>query len=132
MTCKELKAFVDKQATYDISLSGRKLDQLYYRWIYYYLCYKYASNGYSFSRIAKEVNKSHATVMHGIKEFHNVYKYDDAFKNLCNAIEDSLIDNNSFPEHVHRVISMDNLNLIKENKKLRLRIKELNSKNKSA
>jgi hypothetical protein len=58
------------------------------RMIYYWLCYYFTNM--NLSRIAKTVNKNHATVLHGIKNFPNFMDTDKQFKEKFLAIYDTL------------------------------------------
>ena len=58
------------------------------RMIYYWLCYYFTNM--NLSRIAKTVNKNHATVLHGIKNFPIFMETDKDFKEKFLAIYDTL------------------------------------------
>ena len=58
------------------------------RMIYYWLCYYFTNM--NLSRIAKTVNKNHATVLHGIKNFPNFMDTDKQFKEKFLAIYETL------------------------------------------
>jgi chromosomal replication initiation ATPase DnaA len=58
------------------------------RMIYYWLCYYFTNM--NLSRIAKTVNKNHATVLHGIKNFPIFMETDKEFKEKFLAIYETL------------------------------------------
>ena len=58
------------------------------RMIYYWLCYYFTNM--NLSKIAKTVNKNHATVLHGIKNFPIFMETDKQFKEKFLAIYETL------------------------------------------
>ena len=58
------------------------------RMIYYWLCFYFTNM--NLSRIAKTVNKNHATVLHGIKNFPIFMETDKEFKEKFLAIYETL------------------------------------------
>lgn len=58
------------------------------RMIYYWLCYYFTNM--NLSKIAKTVNKNHATVLHGIKNFPIFMETDKDFKEKFLAIYETL------------------------------------------
>lgn len=58
------------------------------RMIYYWLCFYFTNM--NLSRIAKTVNKNHATVLHGIKNFPDFMETDKEFKEKFLAIYETL------------------------------------------
>jgi hypothetical protein len=58
------------------------------RMIYYWLCYYFTNM--NLSRIAKTVNKNHATVLHGIRNFPIFMETDKEFKEKFLAIYETL------------------------------------------
>ena len=76
---------------YNISLdnNSRLRKYIYARAMYYYICNKHTN--YNVSEIGRSLNKCHATVLHSLKEFPFMLKYDkklneDFFyiRELCN------------------------------------------------
>tara|TARA_R100001509_G_scaffold123513_1_gene77234 strand:- start:254 stop:658 length:405 start_codon:yes stop_codon:yes gene_type:complete len=75
---------VNKHFGLDISLNTRKFEYVFARACYYYLCRKFG--GFSYSKIARSVNKNHATVMHSLKELPYMIKHDDVCLEKYNSL----------------------------------------------
>jgi len=75
---------VNKHFGIDIAEKTRKFEYVFARACYYYLCRKFG--GFSFSKIAKSVNKNHATVLHGLKELPYMIKHDAVCLKKYNAL----------------------------------------------
>lgn len=95
------------------------------RMIYYWLCYYFTNM--NLSRIAKTVNKNHATVLHGIKNFPNFMDTDKQFKEKFLMIYESLKED---VEKKTEQMSLQELTfrynqLLMENGKLKETIKNL-------
>ena len=93
--------------------------------IYYWLCYYFTNM--NLSRIAKTVNKNHATVLHGIKNFPNFMDTDKQFKEKFLMIYESLKED---VEKKTEQMSLQELTfrynqLLMENGKLKETIKNL-------
>ena len=91
MTCKEIKDKIDNHLSLDISIKIRSTFYVELRYIYYQLCLKYASDALSYRRIGKEVNKDHASVMHGLGKFEDFLLTDNDFATKYYDIEQIII-----------------------------------------
>ena len=74
---KKINSFTIKKAVESVfntklSVKTRKRDVIYMRCIYYKLCRDLTFE--SLNSIGKQVNKDHATVLHGLKTFDNLIK----------------------------------------------------------
>jgi hypothetical protein len=83
----QIKQFIDERTGLDISNTSRFDVYIKARCIFYYLCFKYSSDIVTFDNVAKTLGRNHATVMHGIKAFNDIYQTDRAFKKLVDEIE---------------------------------------------
>lgn len=69
-----VRKIIEKFYGIDISDKSRKRHYVYARFIYYYICYKYLNETYY--SVAKSLDKSHASVIWGVKELPYILKYD--------------------------------------------------------
>ena len=76
---RRIKRIVEEHFKMDISIVTRELPVVFARACYYKICRDML--GVSYGRIAKTVNKNHATVMHGIKMVNNLIETDRQYKN---------------------------------------------------
>lgn len=77
-THKLIKKTINKFFNIDIDKQTRIEKYVEARMIYYWICYYFTNM--NLSKIAKTVNKNHATVLHGIKNFPNFMETDKEFK----------------------------------------------------
>ena len=132
MTCKEIKEFLDKEAGFDISEKRRLMEFLKFRWLYYYFCFRYASDAYSYNMVGKHINVHHATVIHGIATFKDYHDTDKDFNNLVSKIDlkiKSLVPKKQLYE-IMKLESMNNIRLKNVIKRQKKRIERLENRNK--
>ncbi len=77
-THKKIKKTINKYFGIDIDKPTRVEKYVEARMIYYWLCYYFTSM--NLSKIARTVNKNHATVLHGIRNFPVFMETDNEFK----------------------------------------------------
>ena len=77
-THKQIKNTINEYFGIDIDEPTRIEKYVEARMIYYWLCYYFTSM--NLSKIARTVNKNHATVLHGIKKFPDFMETDKEFK----------------------------------------------------
>ena len=87
-THKLIKKRINNFFEIDINEPTRIEKYVEARMIYYWLCYYFTNM--NLSRIAKTVNKNHATVLHGIKNFPIFMETDKEFKEKFLAIYETL------------------------------------------
>jgi hypothetical protein len=95
------------------------IDYVEARAIYYNLC----RNRYDFSlfRIGREVDRGHASVMHGLKVYDNLMATDIRFRNKATLVEQYVIGGEVMPNEEHTPCD----ELVSENKRLKIQINEL-------
>ena len=104
---KYIKA-VNKHFNLDIRENTRKFEYVVARAWYYKICREVG--GYTYHRIAKSVNKTHATVLHSLAELPNIIKYDYNIGNKCKDLFSNydfcynITDNNRLIEIFHKFI----------------------------
>lgn len=64
---QEIKHLVEKELQLNLDYKTRKREYVFARAVYYRLCHEFTKC--SLTAIGKEVNKDHATVIHGLKIF---------------------------------------------------------------
>jgi predicted RNase H-like nuclease (RuvC/YqgF family) len=103
----------------DIRSRTRMIDYVEARAIYYNLC----RNRYDFTlfRIGREVDRDHASVMHGLKIYENLMATDGRFRNKARLVEQYVISGEVVPNEEHTPCD----ELVSENKRLKIQIKEL-------
>lgn len=87
-THKLIKKRINDYFDIDIKEPTRIEKYVEARMIYYWLCYYFTNM--NLSKIAKTVNKNHATVLHGIKNFPIFMETDKQFKEKFLAIYETL------------------------------------------
>ena len=70
MTKEEIQQIVEDVFLLKVKTRSRKIDNIIPSYVYYDLAYKYTTN--SFERIGYLTNRTHATVMNGIKKLPNL------------------------------------------------------------
>jgi hypothetical protein len=90
------------------------IDYVEARAIYYNLC----RNRYDFSlfRIGREVNRNHASVMHGLKVYDNLMATDIRFRNKARLVEQYVMGGEVMPNEEHTPCD----ELVSENKRLKM------------
>ena len=63
---KSIRNIVEKHFGIDISNKTRKFEYVFARACYYKICRDFG--GYQYNKIAKTLNKNHATVLHALKQ----------------------------------------------------------------
>lgn len=104
----------------DIREKTRKTQHVYARMIYYKILRKL---GYSFMSIGNTLNKHHATVIHSIKTFDDLYQVDENMFNqfeLVKKVYFKEIDEHPFFHKTHSSLLNEAFSLEKENKSLTL------------
>ena len=86
MTPNELIKVINKALKLDITSKSRKREIVYARFIFYNKLRHSKENYYSFKNIADYLNKDHATIIHGLKQYDILKEYDD-FKDIINKVE---------------------------------------------
>lgn len=130
MTCKEIKDFLDKEAGFDIGMKTRRREHVNFRFVFYYLCFRYGSDSRSYDFVAKVINRNHATAIHGLKEFYNIYEYDKFFREFSNKIEDKIksISNLKAPKYLRQINDKSLLDIKADYQKYEDKIGELRMK----
>jgi|TARA_R100000479_G_scaffold172186_1_gene116526 hypothetical protein len=122
---EKYRKIVEKYFGLDISAKTRKFEYVFARACYYYLCREFG--GFSFSKIAKTMNKNHATVMHSLKELPYMVKHDEIslkkYNKLISKFNPSMCVKTE-KMGIQRLVRDYNL-LLLENDQLKLKIKEL-------
>ena len=89
-----LKMVEDKLQIPNLKIKDRSRDVYQARFIYFKLARKYCKYA-SLSRIGKEVNRDHATVINGLKKYDMEAKYDpymgDIYDNIASKIDTEYI-----------------------------------------
>ena len=95
MKCREIKEYLDSYSGVDISKKSREEVYIKFRAIYYFLSHKYATDSYSYNKIANLVNKDHASFLNGLKTFESFYISDDNFRVDFTKTENHVISKSS-------------------------------------
>lgn len=89
MTPNELIKVINKALKLDITSKSRKRENVYARFIFYNKLRYSKEKYYSFQNIADYLNKDHATIIHGLKQYDILKEYDD-FKEIINKVENEI------------------------------------------
>jgi hypothetical protein len=92
---KEIQKKVEVYFELKLNTNCRRREYVYARMIYYKLVRNFHPD-MSYQKIANTMNKNHGTVLHAIKEFPNVCKFDKQFSKDYNNLKKQL-----------RIISVD-------------------------
>ena len=87
MTCKEIKKTIDDFSGLDISIKCREPLYVDYRFIYYYMCKKYARKNITLKRIGEAINRDHSSVIYGLKQYENLHDTCAVFRRKVIKIE---------------------------------------------
>lgn len=68
----------------DISVKNRKFENVQARWLYYKLAKEFTDE--SLQKIGSQINKNHATVVHGLKVFEHEILYDKRLQQQYEAL----------------------------------------------
>lgn len=113
MKLEELKKLTDKVFKLDIANECRKIEYIKARAVYFYICRKYFPNA-TLKTIGESIQKDHATVINMLKK-HELYL----------MYFPSLIDAQNKIISLMGVFTVEQLNLMSENKQLRESIIDL-------
>lgn len=81
---KSIRNIVEKHFGIDISNKTRKFEYVFARACYYKICRDFG--GYQYNKIAKTLNKNHATVLHALKEIEFMAKHDKVYLKKYNSL----------------------------------------------
>jgi hypothetical protein len=82
MRTNRIKELVEDHFDVDLSSKTRRRTVVHCRFLYYHLAYNHSSEGQSFASVGKTVGGfDHATVLYGVRQYENLYKYDKSFRN---------------------------------------------------
>ncbi len=79
-----IRNLVEKHFNIDISNKSRKFEYVFARACYYKICRDFG--GYTYIKIAKTLNKNHATVLHALKELEFMAKHDKYYLKKYNSL----------------------------------------------
>lgn len=88
MRSDQIKEFVEERTNIKIAAKKQDIETLRVRWTFYYLCIRYASDHITYSYLGRLTNKSHATVIHGLKKFKEYYDTDRDFRTYVYYLEE--------------------------------------------
>ena len=110
MTCQQIKDYIDKYSGLNIATKSREQHYIKYRSIYYFLCHRYAENGYCFNIMSKPVRVHRLTPRHGLNTFQSFVLSDPDFRLNYNIIKNYIKENTSKEIH-DKLDSMEVINL---------------------
>lgn len=87
MTCKEIKEIIDIFYNLDISIQCRERLYVDYRFIYCYMCKKYAKKNITLKIIGKAINRDHSSVIYGLKQYVKLHETCAVFRRKVVNIE---------------------------------------------
>jgi|14_taG_2_1085336.scaffolds.fasta_scaffold04359_7 saccharopine dehydrogenase-like NADP-dependent oxidoreductase len=79
-----IRNLVEKHFNLDISNKSRKFKYVFARACYYKICRDFG--GYTYHKIAKTLDKNHATVLHALKELEFMAKHDKYYLKKYNSL----------------------------------------------
>jgi len=97
-TLKSLADKVSRHLDVDIRSKRRKRECVYARVIYYKLCKEYTHH--TLERIGREVNKDHASVYVGLKQFASMAYYKDNYWKAYMTIKQDLDSDSMSPDYI--------------------------------
>lgn len=80
---QEIKHLVEKELELNLDYKTRKREYVFARAVYYRLCNEFTKC--SLTSIGKEVNKDHATVIHGLKVFKSFQSFPNMYQSELRA-----------------------------------------------
>ena len=86
---KEIQKKVELYFGLELNTKCRRREYIYARMIYYKLVRNFHPD-MSYQQIANTMNKNHATVLHALKEFPNVCRFDKQFTKDYNILKEQL------------------------------------------
>jgi len=87
MTKTQILKTVKDKTGLNLKNPTRKREYAEARYIYFYLCREYATDGKSLEKIGSTVNKDHSTVLHGLRYCKDQLDVSKEFKYLYRDIE---------------------------------------------
>ncbi len=83
MRAKRIRKLIEDYFEVNLSEKTRRREVVQYRYLYYSLAYTHAVDGRSLRSVGETVGGfNHATVLHGIRQYENLYQYDRTYKSL--------------------------------------------------
>lgn len=130
MTLEKIKEVVEKYSQHDIAENTRQQHIVFYRAVYFKLAKELTGN--SLSKIGKEVNRDHATVLHGLRIFDEIVnkEYDNHYGKLFYKCYDELTEYEFRVEYEEQSKEDLIVNLKNEVKNLEYTIEDIKIKNK--
>lgn len=130
MTNKQIKNIVSEYMDLDISSKCRQTDYVYGRAIYFKMCYRHSTEILTFKNVADEVNRHHATTIHGINTYNDLFDTSLYFRDLSNIIEGLILDNTTEKvKELFKSIETDTTPRLKRKvKNLNIKIRDLQNK----
>ena len=116
MTTEEIKIESDNYFSLPLDMKTRYQEFIDARCFYYKFCRTYLY-GESLNKVGSFVNVNHATVIHGLKKFDNIYTYDIKYREEYEKYENHLI--------LHFKLSEDIPEKIEDIYKLTIQLKRL-------
>lgn len=90
ITHDRILTIVEQYYDFEITSKSRKREKVYARFIFFKLCQDFAK-GFNMTKIGSHVNRDHAGVIHGMRQFGYIIDQDEIFKkdyyNLVNKCE---------------------------------------------
>lgn len=110
----------------DIRKKTRQFEYVFARACYYKLCREFGN--FSYHKISKSVGKTHATVLHALKELPFMVKHNEInlvkYNKLMSKFNPNMCEQDDNPMTLQRLVRDYNF-LLLENDQLKLQIKEL-------
>lgn len=110
----KIKELVEQVYKLDIASKSRRADYIQARAIYYKLCMEFTRLNQT--RIAKTLDKNHATIIHSLKQWDVFVRFIPDFESNYKFIRATLLEMKLFPE-VKKRLTLDEL-LVKYNELL--------------
>ena len=108
---KSLTKLIEEYLSVDVENKTRKQEYINARMIYYKLL---TECRYSYTAIARSLNKNHATIMHGLNLFEDLFDIDELLRIDCAMYTNLGIDSNKSEKETVRKNSRRIYNLIKK------------------
>lgn len=115
-----IKEIIEENLQLELSDKNRSLPYVEARAIFYKICQDYLKNSFRYDAVGEAVNRTHATVIHGIKLFEILCHQDKHFKSKYVDLE-IIVSNKIIAEEEHTRIKKLKFKIIE--------IQEMNRKN---